>query len=81
MVDTSTQWKCKCGWVHVAVSLEEAMASVQRSGLTGTIEGRDMLAAYMLCFGCGTPTSEFVQANPGDAPPLANLSHVVIPKK
>jgi len=75
------EWKCKCGWVHAEVSMEEALANVRRNGLTGTVEGRDLLARYMSCFRCGAPTSEFVPAEPGDLPPLANMSPVVIPKK
>lgn len=74
-------WKCTCDWVHVEVELEEAMANVRANGLTGTVAGRDMLATYMRCVRCGEPTSSFLPAAPADAPLLANLSPVVIPKK
>lgn len=74
-------WKCTCGWVHVEVKLEEAMANVRANGLTGTVAGRDMLATYMRCVACGEPTSCFLPAEPSEVPLLANLSPIVIPKK
>lgn len=62
-------WKCACGRVHSEVGIEDAP------------KDPEMLARYTRCVKCGAPASSFVPAKPGDLPPLANLSPVVMPKR
>lgn len=62
--------KCdKCGWVHVAVSLEAAHEYAKTA---------EDLAGYYCCFRCRSPSSGFVLAADGDAPDGCTLQAVVI---
>lgn len=60
-------YKCpKCGWVHVAITREFAIANNYDP------------ARLEKCFRCGAPSVGFVPAQPGDAPPLLTLQAVVL---
>lgn len=62
------EMKCaRCGWVHVAIP----RAVAEESG--GDIE------RYLHCFRCGRPTSQFVPAEPGDAPLGCTIQACVMP--
>lgn len=61
------QYKCPaCGWVHVAITREFAVAS-----------GYD-LGRLEKCFRCGAPSVGFVPAQPGDSPLLSTLQAVLL---
>lgn len=62
--------KCpRCGWVHAAVRLEDAMLDASSP---------EKLAPYYRCFRCAMPTSAFVPAQPEDAPLGCTLQTVVL---
>lgn len=59
------EYKCpKCGWVHIAIKREFAMASNYD------------IARLEKCFRCGAPSVGFIPAEPGDAPMLALLGFI-----
>jgi hypothetical protein len=61
------QYKCpQCGWVHIAISREFAIAS-----------NYDIVRLEK-CFRCGRPSVGFVPAKAGDAPFLSTLQAVVL---
>jgi hypothetical protein len=61
--------KCpRCGWVHAAVPLGAVLDNADS----------DLLIRYFRCFRCGTSSSTFVPAAPGDAPAGCTLQPVVI---
>lgn len=80
------QWKCpNCGWVHAEVPQEDAKATIMQAAVGSFVRhenNRHVMSTYLTCWtrGCGTPSSEFVPAQPGDAPMLANLPPIVIKK-
>ncbi len=80
-------WKCpNCGWVHAEVPQEDAKATIMQAAVDSFVRhqnSRHAMSIYLTCWrkGCGTPSSAFVPAKPGDAPTLANLPPIVIPRK
>ena len=70
MSGSNPEVKCdKCGWVHVAISLEAAREYAKTT---------DVLAGYFRCFRCGSPSRSFVPAGAGDAPDGCTLQAVVV---
>lgn len=80
---TYKEFKCtKCGWVHSAIPLADAEAQVASANAYDASKGRPQtasLAHYLRCFRCGAPTSDFVPANPNDAPTGSTIQGVVVP--
>lgn len=79
-----TQYKChECSRVHFAISLAEAdshtamvneyLAGKEQRGQSATVD------SYFKCSRCGASSSDFVPAEPGDAPMLSTLPGVVVP--
>lgn len=77
------EYKCpKCGWVHAAIPLADAKAQVTSANAYDASKGRSQtasLAHYLRCFQCGAPTSNFVPADPDDAPTGSTIQGVVVP--
>lgn len=82
MTDSGNRVKCSdCGWVHVAIDEQGARQQVDAVNKYLRCRGELESAAlddYLHCFRCGADTSKFVQANEGDAPPLATIQAVVV---
>lgn len=74
--------KCpNCGWVHAAISMEEARAAVDVANAypaKGTPK-RATLFPCLRCFRCGRSSSQFVLAQPGDAPTGSTIQGVTVP--
>jgi len=81
------EWKCpNCGWVHAEVPQEDVQATIMQAAVESFVHHQNnpnIMNIYLTCWSkdCGTPSSQFVPAQPGDAPALANLPAIVIPKK
>lgn len=77
------EYKCtKCGWVHAAIPLVDAEAQVASANAYDASKGQPQtasLARYLHCFRCSTPTTDFVPAEPGDAPSMSTIQGVVVP--
>lgn len=72
--ETAKHWKCPaCGWVHVEISELDARRQVFQSWTSGA-----SLSDFLKCFQCGAPSSSFVPAADGDAPPLSTLQPILI---
>ena len=75
--------KCpNCGWVHAAISIKEAHAAVNVANkypATDETPRRATLAPYLRCFRCGRSSSQFVLAQPGDAPTGSTIQGVTVP--
>lgn len=83
-------FKCpQCGWVHAGISEVDAMAAVAdfnhyyqelsteaQADFGGQPSSLDM---YVRCFKCGAPASDFIPAEPSDAPNGCTLQVVIAP--
>lgn len=77
------EYKCsKCGWVHAAIPLEEALEQVKSANEWLASKYEPMsgdIARYMRCFRCSAATADFVPAQPEDAPTGCTIQCVVVP--
>jgi hypothetical protein len=73
------QFKCpRCDRVHAGLAEADVIAHVDEVNCHGaSIISTD---DYRRCFECGTLSSLFLKANPGDAPFLSTLQSVIAPK-
>ncbi|MFM9433515.1 hypothetical protein ACFDR9_000556 [Janthinobacterium sp. CG_23.3] len=84
------EFKCpSCGWVHVAISLEDAEVQVRQAEAFYVVAGKidhvtmrgptAYLEGYKRCYKCGATAGDFVPAVPGDAPDGCTLHAVIAP--
>lgn len=65
------EYKCKrCGRVHVVLGQAQVMLIPEADRV-----------AIRKCFSCGAPASEFVPAQPGDAPIGSTMTPIVLPRQ
>lgn len=76
-------YKCPaCGWVHVAIPLEDAEAGVRSGNAYAAAQGepqKESIDRYLKCFRCGADSSTFVPAKDRDVPAGSTIQSVVVP--